>query len=180
MTEKIESGAAEVDYTLLNSAADVFDQVVVMASQFESTLSPATMSVVKGSMGNDALSAGFFLMIIGSSYTFFKDLVVGYYHKDQSWFYVSIISERPLTNSIRHPAAKTIWPENDEDLDYFDDSKEERPKLVYAPDSGTCVLYHMGYKVSVSRDTPEQAVSNEDSEQNRFMKKQSITMSTVG
>lgn len=42
-------------------------------------------------MGNDVLSAGFFLMIIGSSYTFFKDLIVGYYHEIQSWFYVSIV-----------------------------------------------------------------------------------------
>ncbi|KAF9128921.1 hypothetical protein BG015_004271 [Linnemannia schmuckeri] len=181
--------------TLLNSAADVFDQVVLAASRFESTLSPAAMSVVKGFMGNDVLSAGFFLMIIGSSYTFFKDLIVGYYHEVQSWFYVSIvvqegdqlynwlsdwISERPLTNSIRHLAAKTVWPENDEDLDYFDDGEEERPKLVYAPGSGTHVLYHMGYKVSVSRDTPEQAASNEDSEQSRFLKKQSITISTIG
>lgn len=181
--------------TLLNSAADVFDRVVLTASQFESTLSPAAMSVVKGFMGNDVLSAGFFLMIIGSSYTFFKDLIVGYYQEVQSWFYVSIvveegdqlfnwlsdwISERPLTKSIRHLAAKTVWPENDEDLDYFDDGEEERPKLVYAPGSGTHVLYHMGYKVSVSRDTPEQAASNEDSDQNKFMKKKSITISTVG
>lgn len=73
-----------------------------------------------------------------------------------------------------------MWPENDEDLDYFDDGEEERPKLVYAPGSGTHVLYHMGYKVSVSRDTPEQAASNEDGEQNRILKKQSITISTVG
>ncbi|KAF9119014.1 hypothetical protein BGW39_000687 [Mortierella sp. 14UC] len=181
--------------SLLNSAADVFDQVVLTASKFESTLSPAAMSVVKGFMGNDVLSAGFFLMIIGSSYTFFKDLIVGYYQEVQSWFYVSIvvqegdqlynwlsdwISERPLTNSIRHLAAKTVWPENDEELDYFDDGEEERPKLVYAPGSGSHVLYHMGYKVSVSRDTPEQATSNEGSDQNRFMKKQSITISTVG
>ncbi|KAF9201493.1 hypothetical protein BGZ59_002685 [Podila verticillata] len=181
--------------TLLNSAADVFDQVVLAASQFESTLSPAAMSVVKGFMGNDVLSAGFFLMIIGSSYTFFKDLIVGYYQEVQSWFYVSIvvqegdqlynwlsdwISERPLTKSVRHLAATTVWPENDEDLDYFDDGEEERPKLVYAPGSGTHVLYHMGYKVSVSRDTPERAVSDEDGEQNRILKKQSITISTVG
>ncbi|KAG0079266.1 hypothetical protein BGZ90_003104 [Linnemannia elongata] len=179
---------------LLNGAADVFDQVVLAASQFESTLSPAAMSVVKGFMGNDVLSAGFFLMIIGSSYTFFKDLIVGYYREVQSWFYVSIvvqegdqlynwlsdwISERPLTNSIRHLAAKTVWPENDKDLDYFDDGEEKRPKLVYAPGSGTHVLYHMGYKVSVSRNTPEQAASSDDGEQNRFLKKQ-ITISTVG
>ncbi|KAG0057831.1 hypothetical protein BGZ83_000018 [Gryganskiella cystojenkinii] len=181
--------------TLLNSAADVFDQVVLAASKFESTLSPAAMSVVRGFMGNDVLSAGFFLMIIGSSYTFFKDLIVGYYNEVQSWFYVSIvvqegdqlynwlsdwISERPLTKSIRHLSAKTVWPENDEDLDYFDDGEEERPKLVYAPGSGSHVLYHMGYKVSVSRDTPEPAAPNEDSEQNRFMKKESITISSVG
>ncbi|KAG0048600.1 hypothetical protein BGZ83_006456 [Gryganskiella cystojenkinii] len=182
--------------TLLNSAADVFDQVVLAASQFESTLSPAAMSVIKGFMGNDVLSAGFFLMILGSSYTFFKDLVVSYYREVQSWFYVSIvvqegdqlyswlsdwISERPLTKSIRHLAAKTVWPENDENLDYFDDGEEEeRPKLAYAPGSGTHVLYHMGYKVSVSRDTPEQAAWNENGEQNRFMKKQGITISTVG
>lgn len=44
-------------------------------------------------MGNDVLSAGFFLMIIGSSYTFFKDLIVGYYQEVQSWFYVSIVVE---------------------------------------------------------------------------------------
>ncbi|KAF9548509.1 hypothetical protein EC957_006322 [Mortierella hygrophila] len=181
--------------TLLNSAADVFDQVVSAASQFESTLSPAAMSVVKGFMGNDVLSAGFFLMIIGSSYTFFKDMIVGYYQEVQSWFYVSIvvqdgdqlynwlsdwISERPLTKSIRHLSAKTVWPENDDDLDYFDDGEEERPKLVYAPGSGTHVLYHMGYKVSVSRDTPEQGTSNEDSQQTRILKKESITISTVG
>ncbi|KAF8936754.1 hypothetical protein BGZ47_009359 [Haplosporangium gracile] len=181
--------------TLLNSAADVFDKVVLTASQFESTLSPAAMSVVKGFMGNDVLSAGFFLMIIGSSYTFFKDLIVNYYHEVQSWFYVSIVvqegdqlynwlsdwvSERPLTNSIRHLAAKTVWPENNEDLDYFDDGEEERPKLVYAPGSATHVLYHMGYKVSVLRNTPEQEASNENSEQNRILKKQSITISTVG
>ncbi|KAG0293401.1 hypothetical protein BGZ96_002869 [Linnemannia gamsii] len=183
--------------TLLNSAADVFDQVVSKASQFESTLSPAAMSVVRGFMGNDVLSAGFFLMIIGSSYTFFKDLIVGYYQEVQSWFYVSIIvqegdqlynwlsdwiSERPLTNSIRHLSAKTVWPENDEDLDYFDDGEEERPKLVYAPGSGSHVLYHMGYKVSVSRETPEQDNSSDDSDRDRsrFLKKQSITISTIG
>ncbi|KAF8947128.1 hypothetical protein BGZ52_008160, partial [Haplosporangium bisporale] len=123
------------------------------------------------------------------------DLIVGYYQEVQSWFYVSIvvqegdqlynwlsdwISERPLTKSVRHLAAMTVWPENDEDLDYFDDGEEERPKLVYAPGSGTHVLYHMGYKVSVSRDTPERAVSDEDGEQNRILKKQSITISTVG
>ncbi|KAF9294687.1 hypothetical protein BGZ88_003498 [Linnemannia elongata] len=179
---------------LLNSAADVFDQVVLAAAQFESTLSPAAMSVVKGFMGNDVLSAGFFLMIIGSSYKFFKDLIIGYYCEVQSWFYVSIvvqegdqlynwlsdwISERPLTKSIRHLAAKTVWPENDNDLDYFDDGEEKRPKLVYAPGSGTHVLYHMGYKVSVSRNTPEQAASSDDGEQSRLLKKQ-ITISTVG
>lgn len=41
-------------------------------------------------MGNDVLSAGFFLMIIGSFYTFFKDLFVRYYYEIQSWFYVSV------------------------------------------------------------------------------------------
>lgn len=41
-------------------------------------------------MGNDVLSAGFFLMIIGSCYTFFKDLFVSYYNEVQSWFYVSV------------------------------------------------------------------------------------------
>ena len=42
-------------------------------------------------MGNDVLSAGFFLMILGSSYKFFKDLVVAYFREVQSWFYVSIV-----------------------------------------------------------------------------------------
>ncbi|KAG0087928.1 hypothetical protein BGZ92_006837 [Podila epicladia] len=181
--------------TLLNSAADVFDQVVLAASQFESTLSPAAMSVVKGFMGNDVLSAGFFLMIIGSSYTFFKDLIVGYYHEVQSWFYVSIvvqdgdqlynwlsdwISERPLTKSVRHLAAKTVWPENDQELDYFDDGEEKQPKVVYSPGSGTHVLYHMGYKISVSRNTPDQAPPTEDGDQNQLLKRQSITISTTG
>lgn len=73
-----------------------------------------------------------------------------------------------------------MWPENDEDLDYFDDGEEERPKLVYAPGSGTHVLYHMGYKVSVSRETPEQETSSDDGDRNRFLKKQSITISTIG
>jgi hypothetical protein len=41
-------------------------------------------------MGNDVLSAGFFLMIMGSFYTFFKDLFVRYYYEIQSWFYVSV------------------------------------------------------------------------------------------
>ncbi|KAG0059953.1 hypothetical protein BGZ89_012668 [Linnemannia elongata] len=114
---------------LLNSAADVFDQVVLAASQFESTLSPAAMSVVKGFMGNDVLSAGFFLMIIGSSYKFSKDLIIGYYREVQSCFYVSIvvkegdqlynwlsdrISERPFTNSVRH-----LPPEILERIVYF-------------------------------------------------------------
>ncbi|KAF9165707.1 hypothetical protein BGX20_000481 [Mortierella sp. AD010] len=180
---------------LINSAADVFDGVVLTASKFESMLSPAAMSVVKGFLGNDVLSAGFFLMIIGSSYTFFKDLIVGYYREVQSWFYVSIIvqegdqlyswlsdwiAERPLTNSIRHLAAKTVWPDNDEVQDYFDDGEEERPKLVYSPGASSHVLYHMGYKISVSRDTPEQGASNDDSDNSRFMKKESITISTVG
>ncbi|CAO3574456.1 unnamed protein product [Mortierella alpina] len=166
--------------TLLNSAAAVFDQIVVAGSRLESTLSPAAMNVVKGIMGNDVLSAGFFLMIIGSSYTFFKDMIVGYYNEVQSWFYVSIIvqeddqlynwlsdwvAERPLTKSVRHLSVKTVWAEIDEDLDYFDDGDEERPKLVYAPGSGTHVLYHMGYKISVSRDSPEQELS-EDGERN--------------
>ncbi|KAF9905580.1 hypothetical protein EC991_001541 [Linnemannia zychae] len=144
-------------------------------------------------MGNDVLSAGFFLMIIGSSYTFFKDLIVGYYNEVQSWFYVSIvvqegdqlynwlsdwISERPLTKSIRHLAATTVWEEREEDLDFFENGEEQRPKLMYAPGTGTHVLYHMGYKVSVARDTPEP--SKEDNDHNRFLKKQSITISTVG
>ncbi|KAF9926371.1 hypothetical protein BGZ75_008502 [Mortierella antarctica] len=181
--------------TLLNSAAAVFDQIVLAGSRLESTLSPAAMNVVKGIMGNDVLSAGFFLMIIGSSYTFFKDLIVGYYNEVQSWFYVSIVvhdgdqlynwlsdwvAERPLTKSVRHLSAKTVWAENDDDLDYFDDDDEERPQLVYAPGSGTHVLYHKGYKISVSRDTPEQQESSEDGERNRILKKQSITISTVG
>ncbi|KAF9291117.1 hypothetical protein BGZ68_005008 [Mortierella alpina] len=180
--------------TLLNSAAAVFDQIVLAGSRLESTLSPAAMNVVKGIMGNDVLSAGFFLMIIGSSYTFFKDLIIGYYNEVQSWFYVSIIvqegdqlynwlsdwvAERPLTKSIRHLSVKTVWAENDEELDYFDDGDEERPKLVYAPGSGTHVLYHMGYKISVARDSPEQE-SSDDGERNRILKKQSITISTVG
>ncbi|KAF9582137.1 hypothetical protein BGW38_000594 [Lunasporangiospora selenospora] len=179
--------------TLLNGAADVFDQVVLAASKFESTLSPAAMSIVRGFMGNDVLSAGFFLMIVGSSYTFFKNLIINYYNEVQSWFYVSIvvqegdqlynwlsdwIAERPLTKSIRHLTAKTMWTETERSLDYFDDGEEERPKLVYAPGSGTHVLYHKGYKVNVARDTPE--ATNEDGDQNRMMKKQSITISSVG
>jgi hypothetical protein len=41
-------------------------------------------------MGNDVLSAGFFLMIMGSFYSFFRDLAVQYYYQIQSWFYVSV------------------------------------------------------------------------------------------
>jgi hypothetical protein len=41
-------------------------------------------------MGNDVLSAGFFLMIVGSFYSFFKDLAIKYYHEFISWFYVSV------------------------------------------------------------------------------------------
>lgn len=41
-------------------------------------------------MGNDVLSAGFFLMIMGSLYSFFRDMIVQYYYQIQSWFYVSV------------------------------------------------------------------------------------------
>ena len=76
-------------------------------------------------------------------------------------------------------AAKTVWPENDEALDYFDDGEEERPKLAYAPGAGTHVLYHKGYKVSISRNAPAQATSNGEGNQNG-PPKQSITISSVG
>lgn len=75
---------------LLNSSAAVLDQVLVQGSQFEATLSPAAMKVFRGVLGNDVLSAGFFLMLVGSFYTFFKDLIVRYYYEFVSWFYVSV------------------------------------------------------------------------------------------
>ncbi|KAF8986424.1 hypothetical protein BGZ46_003531 [Entomortierella lignicola] len=187
--------------SFLNSSAAVLDQVVQSGSRFESTLSPAAMRVVKGVMGNDVLSAGFFLMIVGSFYTFFKDLVIQYYYQVISWFYVSVevqegddcykwlsewVAERPLTKSVRHLTVKAVWDDNDDDQGYYrnNDSRiNERPRLLFLPGMGSHVLYHKGYKVNVSRDRPENA-SNADSEQSRILasiqKKQSITISCIG
>lgn len=103
---------------LLNSSAAVLDQVLVQGSQFEATLSPAAMKVFRGVLGNDVLSAGFFLMLVGSFYTFFKDLLVRYYHEFLSWFYVSVevqegddcykwLSGKPLAQ-ISNPAISTL------------------------------------------------------------------------
>ncbi|KAF9116294.1 hypothetical protein BGX27_003602 [Mortierella sp. AM989] len=186
---------------LLNSSAAVLDQVVQSGSQFEATLSPAAMRVVKGVMGNDVLSAGFFLMIVGSFYSFFKDLVVQYYYQILSWFYVSIevqegddcyqwlsewVAERPLTKSVRHLTVKAVWDDQDEDQGYYrsnDTRQNERPRLMFLPGMGSHILYHKGYKVSVSRDRPDHAASA-DSEQTRILasiqKKQSLTISTFG
>ncbi|KAF9360884.1 hypothetical protein BGX26_007301 [Mortierella sp. AD094] len=187
--------------SLLNSSAAVLDQVVQSGSRFEATLSPAAMRVVKGVMGNDVLSAGFFLMIVGSFYTFFKDLVIQYYYQVLSWFYVSVevqegddcykwlsewVAERPLTKSVRHLTVKAVWDDQDEDQGYYrnnDSRQNERPRLLFLPGMGSHVLYHKGYKVNVSRDRPDNAAGG-DSEQNRILasiqKKQSLTISTVG
>ncbi|KAK3809047.1 MAG: P-loop containing nucleoside triphosphate hydrolase protein [Linnemannia elongata] len=186
--------------TLLNSTVQVIDQVVQSGSRFEATLSPAAMKVVKGVMGNDVLSAGFFLMIIGSFYTFFKDLFVRYYYEIQSWFYVSVevqegddtykwlsewVAERPLTKSVRHLTVKAVWDDDSDSDDYYsnNNSKDERPRLLFMPGMGSHVLYHKGYKVNVSRDRPDQA-SGADSEQSRILasiqKKQCLTISTFG
>ncbi|KAG0286226.1 hypothetical protein BGZ96_009625 [Linnemannia gamsii] len=186
--------------TLLNSTVQVIDQVVQSGSHFEATLSPAAMKVVKGVMGNDVLSAGFFLMIIGSCYTFFKDLIVRYYNEIQSWFYVSVevqegddtfkwlsewVAERPLTKSVRHLTVKAVWDEDSDDDDYYsnNNSKDERPRLLFMPGMGSHVLYHKGYKINVSRDRPDQA-SGADSDQSRILasiqKKQCLNISTFG
>ncbi|KAF9907255.1 hypothetical protein EC991_011156 [Linnemannia zychae] len=185
---------------LLNSTVQVIDQVVQSGSQFEATLSPAAMKVIKGVMGNDVLSAGFFLMIMGSFYTFFKDLFVRYYYEIQSWFYVSVevqegddtykwlsewVAERPLTKSVRHLTVKAVWDEDSDDDDYYssNNTKDERPRLLFMPGMGSHILYHKGYKINVSRDRPDQA-SGADSEQSRILasiqKKQCLTISTFG
>ncbi|KAF9559755.1 hypothetical protein EC968_006480 [Mortierella alpina] len=186
---------------MLNSSAALLDQAVQFSSQFEATLSPAAMKVVQGVMGNDVLSAGFFLMIVGSFYTFFKDLVVQYYYNVVSWFYVSVqvqegddcykwlsewVAERPLTKSVRHLTVKAIWEDENEDRGYYNNNNtrgEERPKLMFLPGLGSHVLYHKGHKVSVSQDRPDQA-AGADSEQSRILasiqKKQSLTISTFG
>ncbi|KAG0376613.1 hypothetical protein BGX24_007471 [Mortierella sp. AD032] len=186
--------------TLLNSTVQVLDQVVQSGSRFEATLSPAAMKVIKGVMGNDVLSAGFFLMIVGSFYTFFKDLFVRYYYEFQSWFYVSVevqegddtykwlsewVAERPLTKSVRHLTVKAVWDEDSDDDDYYsnNNAKDERPRLLFMPGMGSHVLYHKGYKINVSRDRPDQAASA-DGEQSRILasiqKKQCLTISTFG
>ncbi|KAF9130775.1 hypothetical protein BGW39_002685 [Mortierella sp. 14UC] len=186
--------------TLLNSTVQVLDHVVQSGSRFEATLSPAAMKVIKGVMGNDVLSAGFFLMIIGSFYTFFKDLFVRYYYEIQSWFYVSVevqegddtykwlsewVAERPLTKSVRHLTVKAVWDEDSDDDSYYsnNNSKDERPRLLFMPGMGSHVLYHKGYKINVSRDRPDQA-AGADSEQSRILasiqKKQCLTISTFG
>ncbi|KAF9369665.1 hypothetical protein CPB97_003404 [Podila verticillata] len=186
---------------LLNSSAAVLDQVLVQGSQFEATLSPAAMKVFRGVLGNDVLSAGFFLMLVGSFYTFFKDLIVRYYHEFVSWFYVSVevqegddcykwlsewVAERPLTKSVRHLTVKAIWDDaDDDDQGYYhsDNHKEERPRLVFLPGMGSHVLYHKGYKINVSRERPEHA-SGANTEQSQLLasiqKKQSLTISTWG
>ncbi|KAG0316565.1 hypothetical protein BGZ97_006649 [Linnemannia gamsii] len=186
--------------SLLNSTVQVIDQVVQSGTNFEATLSPAAMKVVKGVMGNDVLSAGFFLMIMGSFYTFFKDLFVRYYYEIQSWFYVSVevqegddtykwlsewVAERPLTKSVRHLTVKAVWDDDSDNDDYYgnNNSKDERPRLLFMPGMGSHILYHKGYKVNVSRDRPDQA-SGADSEQSRILasiqKKQCLTISTFG
>ncbi|KAF9920157.1 hypothetical protein FBU30_010052 [Linnemannia zychae] len=185
---------------LINSTVQVLDQVVQSGSRFEATLSPAAMKVVKGVMGNDVLSAGFFLMIVGSFYTFFKELVVRYYYEIQSWFYVSVevqegddtykwlsewVAERPLTKSVRHLTVKAVWDEDSDDDDYYysNNNKDERPRLLFLPGMGTHVIYHKGYKINVSRERPDQA-AGADAEQSRILasiqKKQSLTISTFG
>ncbi|KAG0321321.1 hypothetical protein BGZ99_003970 [Dissophora globulifera] len=186
---------------LLNTSAAVLDNVVQSGSRFEATLSPAAMRVVKGVMGNDVLSAGFFLMIIGSFYTFFKDLIIQYYYQVQSWFYVSVevqegddcykwlsewVAERPLTKSVRHLTVKAVWNDEEEVQNYYhsnDNRQNERPRLMFLPGMGSHIIYHKGYKVSVSRERPEHA-SGGDSEQSRLLasiqKKQSLTISTFG
>ncbi|KAG0216088.1 hypothetical protein BGX28_005983 [Mortierella sp. GBA30] len=186
---------------LLNSSAAVLDHVVQSGSRFEATLSPAAMKVVKGLMGNDVLSAGFFLMIVGSFYSFFKDLAIQYYYQIQSWFFVSVevqegddcykwlsewVAERPLTKSVRHLTVRAVWEEEEEEQNYYrrsDDRRDERPKLMFLPGMGQHVLYHKGYKVNVSRDRPDQA-AGADTEQSRILasiqKKQTLTISTFG
>ncbi|KAG0054003.1 hypothetical protein BGZ83_012173 [Gryganskiella cystojenkinii] len=188
---------------LLNSSAAVLDQFIQTGSRFETTLSPSAMKVVKGVMGNDVLSAGFFLMVVGSFYTFFKDLAFQYYNEFISWFYVSVevqegdecykwlsewVAERPLEKSVRHLTVKAVWPDDDEDNGgyynrYDDNHKDERPKLLFLPGMGSHILYHKGHKVNVSRERPESA-SGADNEQSRLLasiqKKQSLTISTFG
>ncbi|KAF9104797.1 hypothetical protein BGX29_001278 [Mortierella sp. GBA35] len=158
------------------------------------------MKVIKGVMGNDVLSAGFFLMIMGSFYTFFKDLFVRYYYEIQSWFYVSVevqegddtykwlsewVAERPLTKSVRHLTVKAVWDDDSDNDDYYsnNNSKDERPRLLFMPGMGSHILYHKGYKINVSRDRPDQA-AGADGEQSRILasiqKKQCLTISTFG
>ncbi|KAF8939035.1 hypothetical protein BGZ58_010876 [Dissophora ornata] len=186
---------------LLNTSAAVLDNVVQSGSRFEATLSPAAMRVVKGVMGNDVLSAGFFLMIVGSFYTFFKDLAVQYYYQILSWFYVSVevqegddcykwlsewVAERPLTKSVRHLTVKAVWNDEEEDQGYYrnnDNRQNERPRLMFLPGMGSHDFYHKGYKVNVSRERPDHA-SGADNEQSRILasiqKKQCMTISTFG
>ncbi|KAF9584192.1 hypothetical protein BGW38_007271 [Lunasporangiospora selenospora] len=185
--------------SFLNSTAAVFDHVIQVSTGLEATLSPAAIRVVKTIMGNDVLSAGFFLMILGSFYTFFRDLIVQYYYEVVSWFYVSVeveegddcyrwlsdwVAERPLTTSVRHLTVKATWDDEREEGGYYQSTRgDERPRLVFIPGKGRHILYHKGYKINVSRERPEQAASA-DSEQSRLLasiqKKQCLTISTFG
>ncbi|KAG0001964.1 hypothetical protein BGZ65_003028, partial [Modicella reniformis] len=94
------------------------------------------------------------------------------------------VAERPLTKSVRHLTVKAVWSEDDERSYYSGDSHQnERPRLMFLPGMGSHILYHKGYKVSVSRDRPDHA-AGADTEQTRILasiqKKQSLTISTFG
>ncbi|KAG0228527.1 hypothetical protein BGW41_003387 [Actinomortierella wolfii] len=186
--------------TIINSYASTLDNVIEAGTKLESTLSPAATRIIRTIFGNDVLSAGFFLMIIGGMYTFLKDSIIYYYNEILGWFYVSVevqegdecydwlndwVAGRPLTRSVSHLTVKAVWDSDDND-DYiynYDNHREERPKLVFLPGKGSHVFYYKGRKITISRERPDSA-SGGNPETERLLasiqKKQSLTISTFG
>ncbi|KAF9161575.1 hypothetical protein DFQ26_004393 [Actinomortierella ambigua] len=183
----------------LNSYASVIDGIVQTGSKLESTLSPTASSLIRGFLGNDVLTAGFFVMIIGTVVSFLKDSIINTFNDLLDWFYVSVevdendmcydwlsdwLSTRLLNGSVRHFTVKAVWgTDNDDWFETNDKFDEDRPELVFMPGTGSHILYHKGHKITVSRERPD-SISGSNFFSSNFMssyqKKESITISTFG
>ncbi|KAF9974122.1 hypothetical protein BGZ73_002592 [Actinomortierella ambigua] len=166
---------------VLNSYASVIDDVAQIGSKLESTLSPTANSLIRGFLGNDVLTAGFFVMVVGTVLTFLRNKITAIIDDIMDWFYVSVEVDE---NDMCYDWLNAVWGSDDNDWFQTEDKfDEDRPELVFMPGTGSHVLYHKGHKITVSRERPD-SLSGANVFSNSFMSslqvRESLTISTFG
>ncbi|KAK3837595.1 MAG: P-loop containing nucleoside triphosphate hydrolase protein [Linnemannia elongata] len=157
--------------TFLNTSASLIDQIAGLDASFP----PAATHIVNGVLGNDFLSAGFFVMVIRGCYNVLAKIFTHYYEKIISRVYASVEVEEgdqcyeAITKSARNLSVRTSWASF---------SKSDRPQLIFLPGKGTHVLHHKGLKVNLSISSTPSSVHGSGSGRNHV--KQTITLAAFG